>query len=117
MNLTRAVVLVIVVLPAVAVSVVAVMDVLRRRSLGAGAKVGWLAALVFVPGVAALVYLASRPSIDRPIEGFGDVGGGSGGRLEALMDAVERRQRGELDAAGFEAVVAELGGGSAPGQV
>jgi len=113
-NLTRALVVVIVVLPAVAVSVVAVVDVVRRRSLGVGAKVGWLAGLVLVPGVAALVYLASRPSIDEPLEGFGDAGPEASGRLDALMVAVERRRRGELDAAGFEAAVAELGVGAPP---
>jgi len=38
-------------------------DIFRRNDLSGGAKAGWILALVVLPFVGALIYIASRPKV------------------------------------------------------
>jgi hypothetical protein len=40
-------------------------DVFRRGDLSGGAKAGWVAVVVLIPLIGALIYLAVRPGPDR----------------------------------------------------
>jgi phospholipase D-like protein len=55
-------------IPLLLIWVLALVDLLRRHDLGAGAKVVWAIAVLVVPVVGVIVYLVARPAQpgDRP---------------------------------------------------
>ena len=99
-------VLVLVGLPLVIATVLALVEVVGRTDLEPLRTVVWVIALVGVPVIVVAVYAVVRP-IGRAGEVLPDADASPG--AERLVDAAERRQRGEMDDDEFRAVVAGLG--------
>lgn len=95
-------VLLLVGLPIVVAVVLAVVEVIGRPDLGAGRTAIWVVALIVLPVVAVATYVIVRP-VRGPRNDSQD--GAVSPTSERLVEAAERRQRGELDDDGFRAVV------------
>lgn len=60
-----------VIIPIIALSVYAVVDLARRDDVPAGRKAAWIAAVAFVPLLGGGLYLIFRPMRPEDIRGFG----------------------------------------------
>lgn len=58
-------------LPIIALSIYAVVDLMKRDDVSGGRKAGWIAAVVFIPLVGGALYLIFRPTRPEDIRGFG----------------------------------------------
>lgn len=83
-----------------------IFDIVRRRDLSAGRKLGWLAVVVFLPGLGMLLYVLVRPLPDPGRNTAAVVGEGT----IAFVDMLRQRERGELDDRAFDAEKARLFG-------
>ncbi len=99
--------LLIVALPLLAFWIRSVFEVVRRGDYSATQRVAWLLILILIPIVGLAAYVVARtPPTARESGGSGDPSRG-----EDLVLLAERRQRGELDDAGFRDTVAALRNG------
>lgn len=89
-------------LPILVAVVLAVAEVIARPDLGPGRTVMWVVALVGVPVIAVAVYAVVRPM--RGSRAHAAVTEGSPA-AERLVEAAERRQRGEIDDEEFRSTV------------
>lgn len=58
-------------IPIIALSIYAVVDLMKRDDVPAGRKAVWIAAVAFVPLVGGTLYLIFRPTRPEDIRGFG----------------------------------------------
>jgi len=98
------VLLLIVAMPLLALWIRSVFEVVRRRGLSTVRRLMWILILVLIPVGGLAAYIVARtPSPTRVRDGSSD-----SSRAGELVRLAERRQRGELDDAGFDAAVAAL---------
>lgn len=64
------IVLIVVAVPAVALWLYSVTDVLRRKDISGPVAVAWIVAILVLPLVGAALYLVFRPSRSDDIRGF-----------------------------------------------
>ena len=81
----------------------AVLEIARRSDLGRGRQAGWIVVLL-VPVVGLAVFFLLRPPPRPPVT----TGTGAGTPAELLVVAAERRQRGQIDDAGYRMELADL---------
>lgn len=98
------VLLLIVALPLVALWIRSVFEVVRRGDYSATQRVTWLLILILIPVVGLAAYVVARRPLTPRVSGER----GDSSRAEELVLLAERRQRGELDDAGFHAAVTAL---------
>lgn len=60
-----------VVIPIMALTVYAVLDLVRRNDLAAAPKAAWISAIVVLPLVGGVLYLVFRPTRREDLRGFG----------------------------------------------
>ena len=92
-------------LPLLALLVLSLVEVVRRPDLTGARRVGWIAVLLLVPLLGLVAYVVTRPA-KRPST---TEGSGAGTRAELLVAAAERRQRGQLDEAGYRRELVAIG--------
>jgi len=96
--------LLIVALPLLALWIRSMFEVVRRGDYSATQRVTWTLILILIPVVGLASYVVARTSPKLRVSGER----GDSSRAEELVLLAERRQRGELDDAGFHEAVAAL---------
>lgn len=90
-------------IPLLVGALLAMAEVLMRRDLGAGRKVGWIAGLWLVPVGGLAVYLLVRPR--RSTRFRTSRNGAPNEAAIALVSIAEAYQRGEIDGATYDSEV------------
>jgi hypothetical protein len=98
------VLLLIVALPLLAFWIRSVFEVVRRGDYSATQRLAWILILILIPVVGVAAYVVARTPPKIRVSGAS----GNSSRAEELVLLAERRQRGDLDDAGFHGAAAAL---------